>query len=162
MKVIFLDIDGVLNSRYYDLKRDWNKQTNIDETRLPLLKEIVDKTGAKIVLSSTWRVHWNKEPEKCDVDVKYINKIFAKFGLEIYDKTPDIGDYAERHDEIKTWLDSSKDIIENFVKLDDYRYGWKGLSENFVKTDQNFGLGLDEEHVDKAIKILSSDKNFSE
>lgn len=57
MKVIFLDIDGVLNSRTYDRKRNWNEQTDIDETRLPLIKEIVDATDAKIVLSSTWRQH---------------------------------------------------------------------------------------------------------
>lgn len=52
MKVIFLDIDGVLNSRAYDRKRNWNEKTDIDETRLPFIKEIVDATGAKIVLSS--------------------------------------------------------------------------------------------------------------
>ena len=51
MKIIFLDIDGVLNSRVYDRKRNWNEQTDIDETRLPLIKEIVDATDAKIVLS---------------------------------------------------------------------------------------------------------------
>ena len=51
MKVIFLDIDGVLNSSAYDRKRDWDKLTNIDESRLPLVKRIVDETGAKIVLS---------------------------------------------------------------------------------------------------------------
>ena len=55
MKIIFLDIDGVLNSKAYDSKRDWNKQTNIDETRLPLIKQIVEATDAKIVLTSTWR-----------------------------------------------------------------------------------------------------------
>ena len=38
MKVIFLDIDGVLNSAIYE--RDKRKdQGNIDETRLPLLKK---------------------------------------------------------------------------------------------------------------------------
>ena len=57
MKVIFLDIDGVLNSRAYDRKRNWNEQSDIDETRLTLVKEIVDATEAKIVLSSTWRQH---------------------------------------------------------------------------------------------------------
>lgn len=43
MKIIFLDIDGVLNSRAYDRKRNWNEQTDIDETRLPFIKEIVDR-----------------------------------------------------------------------------------------------------------------------
>ena len=46
MKILFLDIDGVLNSRAYDRRRNWDEQTNIDETRLPLLREIVDRTGA--------------------------------------------------------------------------------------------------------------------
>ena len=55
MKILFLDIDCVLNSREYDCRRNWNDQTNIDETRLPLVKEIVKKTGAEIVLTSTWR-----------------------------------------------------------------------------------------------------------
>ena len=55
MKVIFLDIDGVLNSGAYDRRRNWNELTDIDESRLPLVKQIVDQTGAVIVLSSTWR-----------------------------------------------------------------------------------------------------------
>ena len=80
MKIIFLDIDGVLNSRAYDRKRNWNEQTDIDETRLPLIKEIVDATNAKIVLSSTWREHWDREPNRCKEDGRYINKFFAKYG----------------------------------------------------------------------------------
>ena len=60
IKVIFLDIDGVLNSLAYDRGRKEN-DGNIDETRLPLIKQIVDETQAKIVLSSSWRTHWNKD-----------------------------------------------------------------------------------------------------
>lgn len=160
MKVIFLDIDGVLNSRAYDKKRNWNEQTDIDETRLPLVKKIVDETGAKIVLSSTWRQHWDKQPEKCDKDGVYINQIFAKFGLEIYDKTPDLGIDFDRPDEIKAWLAVTQETIESFVIIDDYRYGWGKLSANFVKTNPYFGLGLEEEHVKKAIEILIPDKKY--
>jgi len=155
MKVIFLDIDGVLNSRAYDRKRNRDEQTDIDETRLPLVKEIVTATGAKIVLSSTWREHWAKDPHICRDDGVYINKTFAKYELEIYDKTPDLGMDFDRPDEIKAWLDSSQESIESFVIIDDYRYAWGSLSDNFVKTNPNFGLGLEEEHVQNAIEILN-------
>lgn len=47
MKIIFLDIDGVLN---YE-----NSKSKVEEEKVKLLKEIVDKTGAEIVLSSDWR-----------------------------------------------------------------------------------------------------------
>ncbi|MDE7380098.1 MAG: hypothetical protein K2N14_03500, partial [Clostridia bacterium] len=91
MKIIFLDIDGVLNSLKYDASRDKRKLTNIDETRLPILKSIVEKTGAKIVLSSTWREYWDKDPRICRKAGVYINETFAKYGLEVYDKTPYLG-----------------------------------------------------------------------
>lgn len=155
MKVIFLDIDGVLNSRAYDKKRDINAQTNIDETRLPLVKRIVEETGAKIVLSSTWREDWEKDPDICREDGVYINQMFSKFGLEIFDKTPFLGICADRSEEIKTWLEETPHKIESFVIIDDYRFGWGSLSDNFVKTNPNFGLGLEEVHVLKAIKILN-------
>ncbi|MDE6373346.1 MAG: hypothetical protein K2L72_02510 [Clostridia bacterium] len=155
MKVIFLDIDGVLNSRAYDKRRDWNKQTDVDETRLPLVKSIVDQTGAKIVLSSTWRDYWEKDPRLCRDDGVYLNQIFAKYGLEIFDKTPNMGLCAERRDEVKSWLDEAGEVVERFVVIDDYGFGWKELAEYFVKTNPNFGLGLEEEHVIKAVGILN-------
>lgn len=158
MKIIFLDIDGVLNSKPYDAQRNWNEQTDIDETRLPLVKKIVDETGAKIVLSSTWREHWDSVLENCDEDGIHINETFAKFGLDIYDKTPDLGLTADRPNEIKAWLDSAPETIESFVIIDDYRYGWGSLSDNFVKTNPYFGFGLEEEHVQKAIEILIPDR----
>lgn len=158
MKIIFLDIDGVLNSRAYDRQRNWNEQTDIDETRLPFVKKIVDATGAKIVLSSTWREYWDKEPEKRQCDGIYIDNTFAKYGLEIYDKTPELGRYAERRDEVNAWLDGAQGTIESFVIIDDYRFGWAELSDNFVKTEPNFVLGLEQEHAEKAIKILNGRK----
>ncbi len=160
MKVIFLDIDGVLNSRAYDRKRDWNNQTDIDETRLPFLKEIVNATGAEIILSSTWREHWDKASEKCGEDGVYLNEIFAKHGLEIHGKTPDLGTGFDRPDEIKAWLNSAKENIESFVIIDDYRYAWGDISDNLVRTNPNSGLGLEAEHLQKAIEILCPNDKF--
>jgi len=154
-RIIFLDIDGVLNSRRYDRARDYSKQTDIDETRVPLVKEIVDATDAKIVLSSTWRYHWNADSSLCDEDGRYINEIFAKFGLTIYDKTPDLGIMASRREEIKEWLDTTDEKIDSFVIIDDYMFDWGEFVERFVRTEPQFRAGLEEEHVIKAIEILN-------
>lgn len=155
MKVIFLDIDGVLNSRRYDAKRDKNGNTNIDETRLPLVKNIVDATGARIVLSSSWRNDWDVDPALCRDDGVYINNSFEKYGLKIYSKTPYLGICAQRREEVKKWLADCIEEVESFVIIDDYRFGWGELSGNFVITNPNFGLGLEEEHVERAIEILN-------
>lgn len=47
MKVIFLDFDGVITTE----KSRWC----LDKDKMLLLKRIVDATGAKIVISSSWR-----------------------------------------------------------------------------------------------------------
>lgn len=145
----------MLNSRRYDAVRDKDGQTNIDETRLPLVKRIVDGTGANIVLSSSWREDWEIDPALCRDDGIYINETFAKYGLKIYGKTPNPGICAERREEVKKWLEDCAEEVESFVIIDDYRFGWAELSDNFVKTNPNFGLGLEEEHVERAIEILN-------
>lgn len=154
MKAIFLDLDGVLNSRRYDAARDRSKRTYIDPTRLELLRRIISATDAKIVLSTTWRVHWDKDREKCDEEGKYIADSFAEFGMEIFDKTADLGLHFSRADEIRLWL-SERDDIESFVVIDDYLYDWGNLSDRLVRTNPNFGWGLEEEHVEKAIRLLN-------
>ena len=55
-KIIFLDIDGVLNSiDYFEHTKHCKGYSEINPKKVKLLKEIVDRTGAEIVLSSTWR-----------------------------------------------------------------------------------------------------------
>lgn len=154
MKVIFLDFDGVLNSKAYDKTRDFGDKTFIDETRLPLLKQIVDKTNAKIVLSTSWRSHWAKDDALCDEVGMYINELFSKYGLKIYDKTScELFGY-ERKNEILDWIKHSKESIENFIILDDCAFGWEELSDNLVKTSPTFGQGLEPEHVERCVFIL--------
>ena len=59
MKVIFLDIDGVLNSEeYYESFPDGEFIPPIDPVCVERLKRIVDRTGAKLILSSSWRGGW--------------------------------------------------------------------------------------------------------
>ncbi len=155
MKVVFLDIDGVLNSRKYDRTRDWKKQDDIDETRLPLVAQIIAATGAEIVLSSTWRQHWDKDASKCDEDGAYINGLFAAHGLRIYDKTPYLGLFAARREEVQGWLDECGAEVERYVIIDDYRFDWGDMAERLVVTNPIFGEGLESEHVEKAVALLN-------
>ena len=58
MKVIYLDIDGVLNSTFTTERLEG--VVGIDDELLSNLKSIVDYTGAKIVLISSWKNGWEK------------------------------------------------------------------------------------------------------
>lgn len=149
LKIIFLDIDGVLNSVAYDRVRTLT-EGNIDVSRLPLLKRIVDATGAQIVLSSTWRVHWDKREAYCDAIGRELNAVFQKAGLTIFDKTP-VMDC--RQQEITAWIDAHPQL-QNFVILDDIFGGWGELEAHLVRTNSRIGRGLEEGHADAAIKIL--------
>ena len=150
MKVIFLDFDGVLNSEKY-VRNFSGYGVIIDPTRMALLKHIIDKTKAKIVLSTSWREHWEQCTGKCNDTGKEINKIFNEFNLSIFDKTPSIG--GNREDEIESWLKSNPET-ENFVVLDDRFLDSPIIRGHFVKTD-NYRSGISEENVNEAIKILN-------
>lgn len=156
MKVIFLDLDGVLNSVKYDRERDISTRSYIDGSRLPLLKEIVEETGAKIVFSSAWRKHWNEDTALCDEEGKYIVDLFASYGLTIYDKTPEFELFTPRKQEIAAWLNDHPEV-KKFVILDDARFGWEELAPYFVGTNMYIGRGLEPEHVEKAIAILNEE-----
>ena len=150
MKIIFLDIDGVLNSFAYDRIRKMS-EGNIDESRMVLLKEITDQTEGRVVLTSSWRIHFDKDFEKCDNIGKEIYRTFEKWGITIYDKTP-LG--FCRGDEIKSWLDCNNDV-ESFVIIDDMVYGWGELQSRLVLTNARIGRGLEEYHKNLAIQILN-------
>ncbi len=155
MKIVFLDIDGVLNSEKYVCKAN-GVGVVIDPKRMFLLKQIIDSTGAKIVLSTSWREHWDKSSEKCDASGKQINDIFSKFDLQIFDKTPKIN--SGREQEIKSWLDEHP-RVQNFIVLDDKFLSADFLKGHFIKTS-NYYDGLDETDVKKAIDILNNRKKL--
>lgn len=150
MKVIFLDLDGVLNSAKYLLDHEYYGVA-IDPTRMCLLKQIIDATDAKIVLSTSWREHWEKDVAKCDSTGALINSIFSKHGLQIWDKTPQLR--TRRETEIRNWLDKHPDV-KNFVVLDDRLLSADYLNGHVIKTSNYFD-GLDETDVQKAIDILN-------
>lgn len=155
LKVIFLDVDGVLNSEPYYMKHmeDLRKHP-IDPDGVERLARIIRETEAKIVLSSSWRGGWDPDPEKRDIDGKILSAALEVYGLSIFDKTGRI-EYGRRAKEIKAWIHQSAEKIESFVILDDCNYAWEahGLKNRWVRTDFVDG-GLLDEDVEKAIEIL--------
>lgn len=150
MKVIFLDFDGVLNSDRY-VRNSSRYGLIIDPSRMVLLKQIVDATGAKIVLSTSWREHWGITESDCDEIGMEINQIFEQSKMKVFDKTPRLK--CNREQEILQWLKDTPSVT-NFVILDDRFIHHNLLNDHFVLTS-NLRNGLDENDVKKAIQILN-------
>ena len=151
LKIIFLDFDGVLNNAEFRANNKNYHENFIDETTMPYLRQIVQETGAKIVLSTTWKTRWDAEDQSVLEDTKKINDIFAKYDLEIYSKTDNFND--NRNFEISMWLCAH--AVENYVILDDLDFHWSEENRRrFVKTNDN--IGLDKHTSQLAINILNS------
>ena len=165
-KIIFLDIDGVLNSLEYfdqlknaDQSKKIEKYQELDVEKVRLLAEITANTGAEIVLSSTWRDIGRKEGKRDHPMYQYLVDTLAEFGLKIIDHTPYL-DY-DRPREIKEWLNRQEDKDIHFVSLDDdfspEAYKKDGIGDHLVRTSL-YGVngGLQKVHVEKAIDILNN------
>ena len=152
MKIIFLDIDGVLNCR--STKERINGYIGIDPKKVELLKLIVDATGAKIILSSSWRQCRDSILMRKMWD--YMVESLKSQELEIFDITPYDCETSYRGFEIQTWFKEHKDKnIESFIILDDdcdlKPYGSRHIQTAYFKN------GLEQKHVDKAIKMLGEE-----
>lgn len=176
MKVIFLDIDGVMNSKTWYTKMraknwEWYHMAgkylaySINPRAVVLLNSIVEQTGAKIVLSSSWRLG----PPLCS-----LQEDFKKLNIDIFDKTPCWGEYGvtdwkkeidengiskikiiPRGEIIDKYL-SEHPEVENYVILDDIDEFTKEQYSHFVQIKMEHGLT--KRHVTKAIKILNEVK----
>ena len=161
-KIIFLDIDGVLNSLDWYISDDpLRGRGHIDPIAIKRLNDITDSTGAYIVLSSSWRHDYNNTVI-----------LLKKNGLtgKIIGKTPDLclnNKYIIRGNEILKWLIDHKTFLElpqksnildykSYVIIDDDNDILLMQSDNFVHTNYNYGLT--NENVNKAIIILNNNE----
>lgn len=153
-KIIFLDIDGVLNvmSQEFD---DYGQLFN--PIFVKNLADIIEKTNAKLVISSTWRFSGRE----------FMMNMWRHRNLpgEVIDATPDLGfnDNIVRGDEIKAWLEKNIDKVDNYCIIDDDDDMLPEQLYNFVKTSGNIdhpdcddiGYGLTKICSEKVIEILN-------
>lgn len=155
-KCIFLDFDGVITT----LKSNWT----IDNDKVELVKQICDATGAKIVISSSWRRYTVEQTIEAITTQEtvyghnpfpypeYIVGITSKmFGLKYADRKT----YYSlcRGVEIDRWLWEHEDVT-NYVILDDDPDMLLSQKKHFIKTHAL--RGISKRDVEKAIKILNS------
>lgn len=142
-KYLFLDIDGVLNSVSW-YREEWNKnhvypQGDFDPKCVELVNRIVEETGCKVVVSSSWRTESN------------LQSIFDKAGLKfkIHSITP-FG--SHRGCEIQEWLDSQTEPYV-YAIVDDNRGMLSHQRKYFIKT--NTVIGITDEDARHIINILN-------
>jgi hypothetical protein len=143
MNVIFLDVDGVLNTvgLLYHYGFEY-----IDEDMVELLSKLVVKTGAKIVLSSTWRLDKKSR--------RLVDEALARQGMSVLDRTPKI-EGAFRSEEISDWLGRHPEVVR-YAIIDDTPEAGIGLEKNFFRTDPD--IGLDEKIAGEIFRHLGSQK----
>jgi hypothetical protein len=177
MKVVFLDIDGVLNigdttflPEVYvmaDLEKGEQKVgfNVLSASCISQLNRVTETTGAKIVISSSWR---------CGLPTPKGMRLLATYlkscGVtgDIISRTPIYPEYAAemakegksstiialawaRGKEIQLWLD--KHLVDSFVIVDDMS-DMEHLTPFLVQT--NFEDGITKEVSDKMIEVLNA------
>lgn len=181
MKVIFLDIDGVLNCQtaYENGYCEYIEKNDISYPQFyppskSFLNKLIEETGAKIVISSTWR----------HSGLDFMRKVWDGEGMsgEIIDITPTLRIHElslPRGLEIDVWLEKhgfshifwseegqleyiKKSGIENYLIIDDdsdMLYNQKDHFVHVLPSPRNMD-GFKEKHYRKGLEILS--KNIIE
>lgn len=184
MKIIFLDIDGVLNgygiwsmlgwklSSLLHIQKFYRKHSRdpfgIHEEKVKRLGEIVSSSGAKVVMTSSgWRnSFWNTPYKDKTKNQKMLVDLLNKYNIDVIDITP-FTKQRRRDKEILLWLAENEDNVDSFIILDDERSDLQCFANsNLVQTSKIKNgqiikgywyedTGLKRCHVKKAINMLN-------
>lgn len=148
MRVIFLDIDGVLATD------ESSEQPNhelyaypFDKDCVNIFNDILLETGAEIVLSSDWRLMYQ--------DIETLNLLFKHNGI-IKSPVDVTGDLSSRAKEIESYVRVNR--VNSFVILDDMDL--KIFPDRFVRCNINEGIkevGI-KEKIKAVFKLTSKEK----
>lgn len=161
MKVIFLDIDGILN--VYPQGRDKYGALFHPEFENNL-KNIVEQTGAKIVISSTWRMAGLEVMKQMWKDRNLAGEVIdITPRMFIYNEFDEYQGQEKRGTEIERWIKDNPKVIK-YIIIDDDTDMLPHQMNNFIQTSTNIhhpdcvdlGYGLTKICTEKAIRILNS------
>lgn len=166
-KIIFLDIDGVLNV----IGQGHDEYGQIFHKHLEdNLRYVIEQTGAKIVISSTWRMS----------GLKVMKEMWEKRNLpgEVIGITPtevdvvnrgtvEFYDMVDRGYEIQQYINDNN--VKNYIIFDDDNDMLPSQFPYFIRTSNNqdhedcvdIGYGLTRKCAEKAIEILNRKRVLS-
>lgn len=169
--IIFLDIDGVLNSTLHWHRRIDDAHGNvirvskegnqIDPEGVKLLNDIIEKTSAQVVISSTWRLMWGEDGMQSQLED-------VGFKGEVIGVTKDLrrGENSSailRGNEILCWMQDHPDLTgasyfeyKRYVIFDDDSDMLLWQKDNFIHVDPH--CGLTPRNATQAIKILNANR----
>ncbi len=177
MRIIFLDIDGVLLNRKTigKIRKEVElpiegesigfirlSLSQLDPECIANLNRVTDATDAKIVISSSWRYNFREKAQfpflvdylkECGVTGEIIGRtpIYSEYRDEVLQGSRLVGVYA-RGREIQMWLDANPKA-ESFVIVDDGS-DMDHLTHKLVQTEFEIGITLD--NALKMIEVLYS------
>ena len=130
------------------LQKDFDIRS-VDPKNVEVLNEVIRRTQAKIVISSSWRHGWSLD----EIKEALVRSSF-QFPELIIGITPRHGDYRCRGREIKEWIEANGPI-QHFVILDDDS-DMAPIRRHLVQT--SFETGLTEKHLKRILNRLTSEK----
>lgn len=154
--IIFLDIDGVLNTDRWEayllsngLPLGDEFGILFDENSVTHLAEIITATGADIVVHSTW---------KLDKSLDWIRLLWQKRKLpgHIFDITPNIPPHYSKMEEIESWLIKHQ-YVSNYIILDDECEFSPIQLSHLIDIDPS--IGITEFNTKEAIAKLNSSRH---
>lgn len=168
MKIVFLDVDGVLNSNFWNdsHQKEISAGVLIDEEKVRLLAEIIARTNARIILHSGWRFWLDEQFMPLRKEATHFTMLMKKYKLEFFDRTPDLRTEEVlrtnklslvKASEILSWLSAHEDI-ERYLVLEDLDLHNDVVRAHQVQTDQT--RGLTREDVEQAVHFLSREDTY--
>lgn len=153
MKLVFLDLDGVLNSTLYlclngrAAARREGDELVIDPAAMVRLNRLLNRhDDAGVVISSDWRKRYGY-----DTLATILHRNGFAHGQRVVGQTPNFGK-RPRGLEILAWM-KARNIGCPYVILDD-RNDMVGASRHLVQTDEDYGLTTTD--VKRASAVLSA------
>ena len=129
MKIIFLNIDGVLSNDNHTYHYGNNY---IDDNLLNLFAAVVKSTSSEVVLSSIWKNSTNK--------VSSLISKLSKYNIKILEIISPLGqNWINPSEEIKKWLQNHPQVTK-YVIIDNSLELFDSFKENLFATDPELGI----------------------